>query len=300
MIRMHADELDIDSALVRRLLATQFPHWAGEAIQPVLSAGTDNALFRLGRDKVVRLPRIHWAAGQPGWEQQWLPRLAPRVPLPIPVPLALGEPAAGYPFNWSIGPWLPGKSAAVAQPVDLADLATDLASFVVALHRIETTDGPPRPDRGGRGAPLAERHAEVRAALRDLGGLIDTTAAAAAWESALAAPEWEGAPVWLHGDLQPGNLLVRRGRLAAVIDWGALAVGDPACDLMPAWTMFAGESRAAFRDATRADDTTWARARGWALSVALIALPYYLHTNLVQVTLSRRAIAEVLAEAQPH
>ncbi|MGB8644415.1 MAG: aminoglycoside phosphotransferase family protein [Anaerolineae bacterium] len=295
--KMHADEMDIDSVLVGRLLTAQFPQWAHLPIEPVLSAGTDNAIFRLGDDMTVRLPRIHWATEQVEKEWQWLPRLAPHLPLAIPVPLGKGIPAEGYPWNWSVCRWLPGENAACERITDLRQAATDLAQFVAALQRIDPTDGP-RPGRhnSGRGVPLAMRDADTRAAIASLGRLLDTDAVTTAWDAALAAPVWKGPPVWIHGDLQPGNLLVERGRLSAVIDWGCLGVGDPACELQIAWTLFSSASRDVFRAVLSVDDATWARGRGWALSWGLIALPYYLDTNPAIVGMARHAIDQVLAD----
>ncbi|MFN8484522.1 MAG: aminoglycoside phosphotransferase family protein [Anaerolineae bacterium] len=295
--KMHADEVDTDEALVRRLLQSQFPHWAELPIAAVESAGTDNALYRLGGDMVVRLPRIHWAAGQVEKEGRWLPRLAPRLPLAVPLPLALGTPGAGYPWHWSVCRWLEGENATAATLADPRRAAADLAQFITALQRVDADGGPPPgPHNSERGVPLAMRDDATRAAISALRGAIDTDAAAAAWGAALHAPEWRGAPVWIHGDLQPGNLLVQHGALSAVIDFGCLGVGDPACDLMAAWTLLTADSRAVFRAELAADDATWARGKGWALSFGLIALPYYQISNPVLATIGRRAIAEVLAD----
>jgi aminoglycoside phosphotransferase (APT) family kinase protein len=291
---MHADELDIDSSLVRRLLAAQFPRWARLPLEPVPSAGTDNALYRLGDDMAVRLPRIAWAVGQVEKDQRWLPRLAPHLPLTVPTPLGRGLPGEGYPWTWGVYRWLDGAEARLADP---CVTATDLARFLLALQGIDATDGP-RPS--GRGGPLIERDSDTRAAIAALDGEVDIDAVTAAWEESLAAPAWSGPSVWVHGDLAPGNLLVARGRLSAVIDFSCLTVGDPACDLQAAWNLFTGESRAAFRAEMAVDDDTWVRGRGWALSVALIQLPYYLHTNPRLVANSRHVIREVAApQAHP-
>jgi aminoglycoside phosphotransferase (APT) family kinase protein len=295
---MHADEVDTDASLVRRLLAAQFPRWANLPIAPVPSAGTDNALYRISADMVVRLPRIHWAVGQVEKEQEWLPRLAPLLPLAIPVPLAMGTPAEGYPWHWSVYRWLEGENAIIERLADPHQAATDLAQFIAALQRIDPTGGPPPgPHNSGRGVPLAMRDAPTRAAITSLqGGALDTDAATAAWDAALQAPVWDGPPVWIHGDLQSGNLLCVQGRLSAVIDFGCLGVGDPACDLIVAWNLLGPETRDVFRAALPVDDATWARGRGWALSVGLIALPYYQSTNPVLAGIARRAIEEVLAD----
>ena len=290
--KMHAGEVDTDASLVRRLLRGQFPQWADLPIKRVESAGTDNAIYRLGDDMAVRLPRIHWAIEQVDKEHQWLPRLAPLLPLAIPVPLAKGAPGEGYPWDWSVQWWLEGENATIEPVADLRQAATDLARFIIALQRIDPTDAPP----AGRGVPLALRDAAMRAAIAEVRGLLDTDAVTAAWDMALEAPEWDRSPVWVHGDLLPGNLLVERGRLSAVIDFGGLGVGDPACDLMSAWSLFSGESRELFRAALGVDDATWARGRGHALSQAIIFIPYYLDTNPAGVRIARRVVDEVLAE----
>ncbi len=294
--KMHDDEVPTDTALVSRLLAAQFPQWADLPITPVASAGTDNALFRLGDDKVVRMPRIHWALGQAEKEQRWLPWLAPHLPLAIPVLLALGQPGEGYPWTWSVCGWLDGQNATADQITDPGRAATDLAHFIVALQGIDATDGPaPGPHNSGRGVPLAQRDAQTRAAITSLRDDLDTSAATAVWEAALRAPVWSGPPVWIHGDLQAGNLLAQAGRLSAVIDFGCLGVGDPACDVMAAWLFLSAENRDVFRAVLQPDAATWVRGRGWALSVGVIALPYYRTSNPVLAGIARRAIDEVLA-----
>jgi aminoglycoside phosphotransferase (APT) family kinase protein len=297
--KMHADEVATDAGLVRRLLAGQFPQWADLPIEPVPSAGTDNALYRLGNELVVRMPRISWATGQIDKERRWLPHLAPRLPLAIPAPVAVGEPAEGFPWRWSVYRWLDGENATLDRLADPDGAARDLAHFVRALQAIDATGGPLRePGTFGRGVPLAVRDAGTREAIAACDGLIDTHAATLAWEAALAAPAWRGPPVWLHGDLQSGNLLAVKRRLSAVIDFGALTIGDPACDLMVAWNLFTAGPRAVFRAAIAVDDATWARGRGWALSPALVALPYYRESNPGLAAIARHAIAEVLADRE--
>jgi aminoglycoside phosphotransferase (APT) family kinase protein len=294
---MHADEVDTDVSLVRRLLAAQLPHWADLPIEPIPSPGTDNAIYRLGDDMAVRLPRIHWATGQPEKEHRWLPGLAPLLPLAVPAPLAKGAPAEGYPWHWSVHRWLEGETATPDRIADPRAAATALGRFVAALQRIDPAGGPPPgAHNSSRGVPLARRDRETRAAIAALDGIVDADRVTAAWEAALAVPAWHGPAVWLHGDLQAGNLLAVRGRLSAVIDFGCLGVGDPACDAMVAWTYLTAGTRDAFREALPVDDATWARGRGWALSVGLIALPYYRRTNPFLAGIARRAIDEVLAD----
>ncbi|MFC9243211.1 aminoglycoside phosphotransferase family protein [Streptomyces sp. NPDC057136] len=290
--KMHADEVDIDASLVGRLIAAQFPQWAHHPVTAVRSAGTDNAMYRLGEDMAVRLPRIPRAAGQVTKEQRWLPRLAPHLPLAVPVPLGLGEPGEGYELPWSVYRWLEGENVYDSPLTDQSHAAVELGRFVAALRTVDATGGP----AGFRGGPVSTRDTEVRDAIRDLGadGTVDADLAAAAWESALRLPQWEGEPVWLHGDLLPGNMLARDGRLTAVIDFGGLGTGDPACDTMAAWTLLSAGSRELFREAVEVDDATWARGRSWALTFGLTAYHYYRVTNPVLAAVGRRAVGEAL------
>jgi aminoglycoside phosphotransferase (APT) family kinase protein len=270
----------------------QFPEWADLPIEPVESAGTDNAIYRLGDDMAVRLPRIHWATGQVDREREWLPRLAPHLPVAIPVQLEKGEPAEGYPWNWAVYEWLNGENPTVDRIADPHLLATDVAEFIAALQRVDPADAP----RAGRGVPLARRDADTRTAIDALHGMVDTDAVTAVWNAALRAPEWPGAPLWLHTDLAPGNLLVVDGRLSAVIDFAGVGAGDPAGDLPVAWNLLPAEVRDGFRAALEVDDATWERGRGWALSIALIQLPYYDRTNAALAAGARHTIAQVLAD----
>jgi aminoglycoside phosphotransferase (APT) family kinase protein len=298
-MRMHGDEVGIDAALVKLLLSEQFPQWARLPVRPVGSAGTDNALYRLGDDMAVRLPRIEGAAAQVDKEQRWLPTLAPLLPVEVPVPLAKGEPGRGYPWRWSLCRWVEGQDATVAPVTDVREAAVSLGGFVAALHSVEASGGPaPGRHNSFRGEPLAARDDETRAAIAELRGLIDGDAATAVWEGALEAPAWEGPPIWLHGDLHAANLLVRGARLSGVIDFGCLGIGDPACDAMVAWTYLTAGTRPVFRDAIRADDATWDRGRGWALSFGLVALPYYRDTNPVLAGIARYAIEQAIADYQ--
>jgi aminoglycoside phosphotransferase (APT) family kinase protein len=293
---MHAGEAEIDGALVQRLLGAQFPHWAGLPVTPVDSAGTDNALFRLGRDMVVRLPRIGGAASQVARDHEWLPRLAPHVPLAIPAPLALGRAGEGYPWPWAVHGWLEGAVATTERLTDARAAAAALGEFVAALQQVDPAIAPAWALKASRGRPLATRDAEVRSAIAALGTQFDPAELTAAWDEAVRVSAWDGPPVWFHGDLHTTNLLACDGRLSAVIDFGCLGAGDPACDVMPAWIHLSADTRDAFRGAVTVDDATWARGRGWALSVGLIALPYYERTNPVFAGTARRAIVEALAD----
>jgi len=295
--KMHADEADIDAQLVHRLLSAQFPSFAHIPLAPVTTSGTDPALFRLGGNMVVRMPRIHWATEQADMERRRLPRLAPHLPLAVPEQLAMGEPGEGYPWRWAIYRWLEGESAIDNSAADTVQTAIGLAQFIHALQAADPTGGLVADvASGGRGAPLAARDADTRDAITRSHDLIDSDAVTLAWEAALTAPVYGGPPVWIHGDLEPGNLLLRDGRLSAVIDFCCLCLGDPAVDLIPAWSIFTGEARAAFRSGLDVDDAAWARGKGWALSTAIIALPYYVNTNPFMAANARRKLAAVLAE----
>lgn len=297
---MHEDELPIDDALVARLIASQFPAWAHLPLRRFDSAGTVNAIYRLGEEMAVRLPLRRGQTVPLEKDRRWLPILAPRLPLAVPEPLAEGRPDEGYPSQWAVYRWLPGDPVSEVRLTDPARVADDLAGFVLALQAVDPSGGPVAgAENYHRGAPLAARDASARRGLEALDGIVDTGAARAAWEDALAAPEWDRAPVWLHGDLMPGNLLVHEGRLSAVIDWGALAVGDPACDTIPAWAVLPAEVRGRFRDALGVDDATWRRGRGWALWIALVGLPYYRDTNPRFMAILQRTLDAVLADFRP-
>ncbi|WP_354643773.1 aminoglycoside phosphotransferase family protein [Kitasatospora camelliae] len=293
---LHAGEPEVDAALVRRLLRGRFPHWAERDLVTVGSAGTSNQMYRLGPDLVVRLPRTEGAARDIAAEHHWLPRLAPALPVAVPEPVGLGEPAEGFPWAWSVYRWLPGRTAtpdAIAEP---DRLARDLGAFLTVLRGTDPAGAPP----SFRSEPLTARDPGTRenladvAAAGDLGTPADLRRAHAVWEAALAADPWPGPPVWLHADLQPGNLLLHEGRLSAVIDFGCFGLGDPAVDLIAAWYVLPAASRALFRTSAGADDATWARARGWTLSIALAELRYYRRTRPDMTATARRTIAALL------
>ncbi|GIH61826.1 aminoglycoside phosphotransferase [Microbispora siamensis] len=286
----------IDAALVKRLIADQFPQWRDLPVTPVQVDGRDNRTYRLGEEMTVRLPTAAGYAPAVDKEHRWLPVLAPSLPVAVPEPLAKGAPGAGYPFEWSVRRWLEGETASAGRIDDLPAFAVAVAEFLLALQSADATDGP----RAGahsfhRGASPAHYDDETRRTLAALDGRVDTARATAVWDAALKAT-WQGAPVWFHGDLASGNLLVREGRLTAVIDFGTSGVGDPACDLVIAWTMFAGESRKAFRTTVRQDPATWARARGWALWKALIVLAEVIDTDKAQAAEQLHVIDEVLTD----
>jgi aminoglycoside phosphotransferase (APT) family kinase protein len=275
-VQLRPDEVFVDVALVRRLVAAQFPEWAHLPIRPVGASGMDNATYRLGGDMSVRLPRLPRWIGQVEREQRWLPRLAPLLPLAVPIPVARGVPGEGYPFPWSIYRWLEGENATLDRIADPHRAAVELAEFLRALQAIDAEEGPPPEwSNGFRGVPMDDERdsavvaTRMRARIAALEGLVDTDAVTAVWESALSAPAWDGPPVWIHGDLAPANMLAYEGRLSAVIDFGTLAVGDPACDMIAAWGFLTAETRDVFRATLSVDDATWARGRGWGLTACL-------------------------------
>jgi aminoglycoside phosphotransferase (APT) family kinase protein len=270
MARMHADELEIGEPLVRCLLADQFPELADLPLRRIEPVGTVNAIFRLGNELSVRLERRKGRTEPGGKEIDWLPQLAPLLPVQIPVPVAQGRPSADYPWFWDVYTWVEGDTVPVEE-IDAIQAARDLAGLIGALQRVEPAGAPP-----GRGIPLAERDREIQYWLARFDGDVRVQAE---WERALAEPPWHGPPVWHHGDLDVRNWLVRDGRISGVIDWGSMGIGDPACDVMVAWKLHSIAARDAFRDALRPDDATWERARGWALSQAVAALAYYTPEN---------------------
>ncbi|MFD5315310.1 aminoglycoside phosphotransferase family protein [Streptomyces sp. NPDC127098] len=286
----------IDAALVRRLIAAQFPRWSDLAVTPVAVDGWDNRTYRLGTELTVRLPTAAGYVPAVAKEDRWLPELAPLLPLPVPPIVARGAPGEGYPFDWSIRRWLDGEVARPERIDDMREFATSLAEFLRALQRVDATAGPAAGAHSFyRGAPLTHYDDETRRTLALLAGRVDTDRAAAVWAAALKA-DWHGRPVWFHGDIAANNLLVRDGRLAAVIDFGTSGVGDPACDLVISWTMLSGAGREAFHRTMDQDEPMWARARGWALWKALISLAQHIDTDPEQAAEHRRVLDEVLAD----
>lgn len=279
----------IDVPLVERLVATQLTHLAHLPVRPVEQQGHDNRTFRLGPDLVVRLPSAAGYVGAVAVEDRWLPLLAPHLPVPVPEPVAVGEPGEGYPFPWAVRRWVPG---APLEPMGIASdaVAADVGAFLRALHRIPAADGPPAGERTHfRGALLGVYDDDVR---RTIGWATDAPAAERIWDRALAT-SWGAEPVWVHGDVAATNLLQVDGRLAGVIDFGQMGVGDPACDLVLAWTALDASGRRVLRDAVGLDDDTWGRARGWALWKALITLE---DPHAAQRDVQARALAAVLAD----
>ncbi len=290
----------VTAPLVRRLLRSQFPQWGDLPVVPVEADGWDNRTYRLGEDKAVRLPTAAGYVPAVAKENQWLPVLASQLPVAVPSVLAVGVPGEGYPFPWSVREWLPGETAQDGPVRDPAPLATAVGEFLVALQACDPVGGPVAGEHSHyRGASPAHYDLETGSCLAKLDGRIDTARAASVWKAALSA-EWTGEPVWFHGDVAAGNLLVSDGALSAVIDFGTSGVGDPACDLVIAWTLFGGPSRAAFREAVGQDDATWARARGWVLWKALLGLAASVDVDEERAGSDERLIADVVADHEQY
>lgn len=298
---MPAAEVDVSAALVRRLLEAQHPDLAHLPLT-TLANGWDNVVFRLGEELVARMPRREAAARILRHEQRWLPALAPRLPLPVPAPVRIGEPGPDYPWPWSIVPFLPGSPASDTPPSDFREAAAVIGGFLGALHVPAAADAPANPVRG---VPLAQRSATFAENLRIAASEVDHAAVLRVWETALAAPTWDGPPLWLHGDPHPANILVDRGRVSAVIDFGDVTAGDPASDLASAWMLLPVDCHDVFRKAYReagdaagspagADDALWLRARGWALHFALVFLGHSADNPQLHAV-GHRTLATVLA-----
>jgi aminoglycoside phosphotransferase (APT) family kinase protein len=290
--QMHEDEVLVDDGTVRALLRDQFPNWAERPLLGIADSGTDNAIYRLGDDLGIRLPRIQWAKAQIEKECQWLPRLAADLPTPVPVPLAEGHPGHGYPFPWLVYPWLEGTSLDRAAVDNWDVVAEGVAEFVLALEQVSPVGGPPPTRRGTAMAPYDEA---VQWGIRQLDGVIDMDRARHVWQSALEAGDWTGDPVWVHGDLLPGNILIGDDRLSGIIDWSGAGVGDPACEAMLAWSL-PPDARRLYRRTLKLDDATWARARGWVVEQTVFYIPYYAKSLPLAVDQATRRLNEALLD----
>lgn len=294
---MPESEFDmVDAALVSQLIGDQCPEHAGARLSPLPNAGTAHALFRLGTDFLVRLPLKPEASLQCQKEHRWLDRIAAAVPTPVPVPIHKGSPTTQYPSHWSILPWFNGTALWDVPSLNNADLASDVARFISALSSTATVGGPaPGSHNFGRGVDLCERDRRTRAALGRCDGLVPVEQLEKLWSLALRAKP-SHRPVWIHGDLHGGNMIIHEGKLAAIIDFGGLAVGDPACDLAFAWYVLDRQGRDRFRNQLIRDDAEWLRAKGWALSVAAIQLPYYCGRNAHIERLAMSTLLSVLED----
>lgn len=273
---MHADEIAISDETARRLVDEQFPSWAARALTRLPPVGTDNQLFRLGDDLLVRMPRIVGAAASAEWEHLWLPKLATYLTTAIPTPVGLGQSGAGYPWHWTVVPWIEGQTP-TPETFDPEEWAVSLGTFVRELRSVPGMSGPVKSQ--GRGAPLASLDEWVRTwTARADTSEVDPQAVLAVWRDALDAPAWDGEAAWFHGDLHEGNLLVRDGRLSAVIDWGAAGRGDPAVELNAMWGYLPASVAELYRRTVDLDEAAYRRARGFALAPAISGWTYYRDT----------------------
>jgi aminoglycoside phosphotransferase (APT) family kinase protein len=297
--KLHAGEIDISAGLAAALIAGQFPRWAGLAVRPVTSAGTECVLYRLGDDLVIRLPRLPGGTLDTLLTEGALTRLAPLLPVPVPELVAEGRPTTDYPASWGVLRWLEGDTPVEGHLTAPGPLAADLAAFLLALWRIDLAQvelaGGPAAYRGG---PLAEEHEFTVDAIEQVRAQVDADAARTIWDDAMRLPAWDGPATFVHADMMPGNILTRNGRLGAVIDFAAAGIGDPSVDLIAAWMLLPAQVRPAFRHATRVDDATWLRGRARALSWSAGHLRYYQDTSPVMAANARYTIGEVLADHQ--
>ena len=289
-------KVEINITLVRELVASQFPQWADLEVRPVEIDGHDNRTFHLGDAMSVRMPSHKRYAAHAVSEQTWLPKLAKHLPLPIPDPIGIGKPSPIYPWPWTINRWVPGDNASIDNISNMNEFAEDLAGFLNSLRSIDASNAPsPSPDNFYRGGSLSMYDSETRECIEALSDIIDRSTAEAVWETALMS-SWDHPPVWIHGDVAIGNLLVRNGKLSAVIDFGQLAAGDPACDTTIAWTFFSGSSRKIFQRKLNIDNDTLARGRGWGLWKALLMLRGYRDKNSQEAKITNNVICDILAE----
>lgn len=289
---MHADEVDITPELVKDLLSTQFPEWANLPLQRMYPEGTDNAMYKLGNDKLVRLPRTEGSSSNIEKELNWLPRLRPQLPIPIPNIMGKGMPNTTYPFPWLVCEWLDGSNPDKEGMIDERKAAADMGAFVNAMQNTKPDNGP----KCRRGKPLSTLDKEVKQSIPLLNELYNTELLNDLWQSALKASNWEKDPVWIHGDLHAGNLLAKNRKLVGVVDFGLAGIGDPACDMMVAWTLLSRNSREMFRSIVQPDDNTWCRGRGWALFLGIVGYPYYRVTNPLFANIAKRALDQVIAD----
>lgn len=293
MSKMHADEFEIDEQLVHSLIKTQCPQWSELSLQKIISSGTDNALFRLGPDLVVRLPRLIGADSNMDKEYLWLPQLVSFLNRPISVPLFKGHATDFYPSTWMVSQWNAGSNPIFEVENEYGELAKDLAQFLNQFHQIPLTQGP----KSRRGLALSVVDDEMRMSIALLDEECDTKRITEIWNSALLISSWNKKAVWVHGDFLPGNILTQNNRLSAVLDFSDVGMGDPACDCVIAWALLNNKSRSIFKDHLKdIDENTWIRGRAWALSIAVIMLPYYKHSNPVLVALAKRVIDQVLSD----
>ncbi len=294
--KMHADEVDISPELIRSLLLKQFPQWADLTLRVMQPEGTDNAMYKLGNDKLVRLPKTEGSSLNIEKEIACLPKLGPQLPIPIPKIIGKGMPDSGYPFPWLVCDFLEGSNPDKEGMIDENMAAADLGAFVKAMQKIQPVNGP----KCRRGTPLSNRSKEVKQFIPLLNEIYDEELLRKLWDSASRAPIWSKDPVWIHGDLHAGNLLAKDKKIVGVVDFGLAGIGDPACDMMVAWALLSSKNREIFRSIVQPDDDTWHRGRGWALFLGIVGYPYYRDTNPIFARIAKRALDEAIADWKGH
>lgn len=292
--KMHTDEIAINAELVKKLLLDQFPDWADDYLTWMIPQGTDNAMVRLGEDKIVRLPRIESASQSLEKESRWLPYLQPKLPIAVPEILGKGKPSKDYPFPWLITRYIEGCNPTQIDTIDLHQAANDLGNFILSMHKIEPMRGP----KCRRGRPLILCDEQVQSSIPLLEKEYDTKRLLDLWKNVSKKPAWTGRDVWMHGDLHAGNLLVKNKKLVGIVDFGLAGVGDPACDLMVAWTLLNKSSRKTFQSIVGLDADTWQRALGWALFLGIVGYPYYKKTNLEFASIAKKALDQVIEDQE--
>lgn len=291
-------DIEITPLLAKELVLEQFPQWSDLSVKMVEPGGVDNRTFRLGQDMLIRMPSASGYALQAAKEQKWLPALASHLSVAIPKPIAMGQPSKNYPWEWSIYQWIEGESVNnfFADSLDLQAIALQLAQFLNELHKIDTANAPKAGAHNYyRGCHPLVYDNEVRAAIVKLKNIVDTNASLSVWEKAINS-KWKKDPVWIHGDLSSGNILLKNQKLTAVIDFGCMGVGDPACDLVIAWTLLKNDSRNIFKSTLHLDKDSWNRAKGWALWKALITASSLKDRGCAEFIKQQEIIDEVLKD----
>ncbi|MCU0354858.1 MAG: aminoglycoside phosphotransferase family protein [Cytophagales bacterium] len=294
---MEAAEIIVTEDIARQLIKSQFPQWKNLPVRQIDNFGSDNTLYRLGDDWLIRLPRHQAAEQQLLKEHFWLKKMAPFLSVSVPMPVSAGKPSEEYPFQWSVYRWIEGDIYKADRFKDSDEAVWSIVRFLSELQKIDTTNAPqPGEENNFRGVPLAVRDAQTRIAIKDLADVYDGNLLTEIWDFALKTPAWNRKPVWIHGDLHWGNILTNEDQIVGVIDFGCLGVGDPATDVMAAWVLFSPEARKEFKQALNVDNDTWVRGMGWALSWAAIALPYYLPKKHLLADIATFTMNNILAD----
>lgn len=290
--KLHDDEVDIDIKIVRKLLDEQFPQYKQEELMSMRTSGTDNRMFNLGSDKLVRLPRTEGAVASLEKEALWLPQIGPKLPIEVPIPIHTGKSSKEYPFPWLICPFLEGASPNNSNPLDQEQAVLDLAKFIKQMQKLNTKNAP----TCSRGQHIKIRDNTVKKYIPLLKEEYDISLLSEIWDSVINTPEWKGLSYWIHGDLHEGNILSKKGKIIAVVDFGLCGVGEPSCDYMCAWTLLGKESREKFKSLLNPDPSCWKRGLGWSFSMGILGYPYYKKTNPVFAEIAKRSMDQAIED----